>query len=327
MLDPSMIEENSVRRESMPPLLAPALAGERREIDPPSTRRLAWYQDEPQAADLTRPERTAAAPLLLVHSINAAANAYEMKPLYDHYRRVRPVYAPDLPGFGASDRSRRPYGPRLMTDAIHAMVAEIRRQRGPGSIDAIALSLSCEFLARAATEAPASFRTVGLVSPTGFTRATLFEGPPGSIRGLPTVLKILTRPGIGGRAFRWLTRRGVIAYFLRRTWGSAQIDPGLLEYDYLSSHMPGAEHAPLHFLAGALFSADSGRLYRSLTQPVWVIHGVRGDFVVYRGLAALAGNSNWTVEVLPTGALPHFEMPAEFVARYDRWSAAHPAAR
>ena len=68
-------------------------------------------------------------------------------------------------------------------------------------------------------------------------------------------------------------------------------------------------------------------MYRSLTQPVWVIHGVRGDFVVYRGLAALAGNSNWTVEVLPTGALPHFEMPAEFVARYDRWSAAHPAAR
>ncbi len=303
--------------DATPVRLAPALGGERRELNSETAGRIAWYQDG---------ARLPAVPLLLVHSINAAANAYEMKPLYDHYRGARPVFAPDLPGFGCSDRARRAYGPRLMTDAIHAVTAEIARQRGPQPIDVLALSLSCEFLARAAVEAPASFRTVGLISPTGFTSNALREGPPGSTRGSPGVLKFLTRPAVGGRAFRWLTRRGVIAYFLRRTWGSPEIDPGLLDYDFQSSHVPGAEHAPLHFLSGMLFSGDSGRLYRALTQPVWVVHGVRGDFTQYRGLAALADKPNWTMEVLPTGALPHFERLPEFVSLYDRWSAAQSAA-
>ncbi len=81
----------------------------------------------------------------------------------------------------------------------------------------------------------------------------------------------------------------------------------------------GAEFAPLRFVSGFLFSADSGSLYRSLEAPVWVVHGVRGDFVDYRGLRLLADRPNWTTEVLPSGALPHFELPHEFIRRYDAW--------
>jgi hypothetical protein len=117
-----------------------------------------------------------------------------------------------------------------------------------------------------------------------------------------------------------LTRRPVIAYFLRRTWGSRNIDIGLLDYDYWVTRPAGAEHAPLRFLTGFLFSGDSGTLYRSLTQPVWVVHGTRGDFVNYKGLREFSGNPRWTVEVLPTGALPHFEMLAEFLERYEDWN-------
>lgn len=72
------------------------------------------------------PSGSADCPLLLVHSVNAAATAYEMKTLFEHYRGKRPVYALDLPGFGLSDRSDRKYTPRLMTDAIHAAVREIQ---------------------------------------------------------------------------------------------------------------------------------------------------------------------------------------------------------
>jgi hypothetical protein len=126
---------------------------------------------------------------------------------------------------------------------------------------------------------------------------------------------------VGRRLFRLLTRRGVIRYFLRRTWGSKGIDEGLLDYDYLTTHTEGAEHAPLHFLSGFLFSGDIGTLYQALTHPIWVAHGVRGDFVDYRGLRQLADRKNWTIEVLPTGALPHFEMTAQFVRRYEIWTA------
>ena len=293
--------------------LPPALAGLRREMTPQGVGLLSWYQDVP--AEATKASR----PLLLVHSVNAAGSAYEVKPIYDHYRRSRPVYALDLPGFGLSDRSRRPYTPRLMTDAIHALVAEVRRAHGGMAIDAIALSLSSEFLARAAAESPDAYRSLGLVSPTGFDRIPLREGPPGSDRGLPRMHAIMAAPAVGRWLFSQLTRRGVIAYFLRRTWGSPGIDTGLLDYDYAITRPVGAEHAPLRFLTGFLFSGDSGSVYRALRTPVWVVHGVRGDFVNYQGLEVFRDNPNWKIEVLQTGALPHFEALPEFIRRYGAW--------
>lgn len=60
-------------------------------------------------------------PLLLIHSINAAASAAEVRPLHEHYRATRTVFSIDLPGYGFSDRSERDYTPRLMTDAVHAV--------------------------------------------------------------------------------------------------------------------------------------------------------------------------------------------------------------
>jgi pimeloyl-ACP methyl ester carboxylesterase len=297
--------------------LPAALTGTRREAATPQVGRICWYEDAPQMSNPAPIPR----PLVLIHSVNAAASAYEVKPLYDHYRRLRPVFALDLPGFGLSDRSARPYTPRLMTDAIHLLVEAVRRDHGGGPVDALALSLSSEFLARAAAENPAAYRSIALVSPTGFNRAQLREGPQGSTLGLAGLYAILGRPALGRRVFGLLTRRGVIRYFLRRTWGSKDIDEGLLDYDFAITRPQGAERAPLRFLTGYLFSGDSGSVYRALDGPVWVVHGVRGDFVNYRGLENLRGKANWRVEVLPTGALPHFEMLPEFVARYDAWSA------
>mgnify|MGYP000482738870 CR=1 FL=1 len=44
-------------------------------------------------------------PLVLLHSINAAPSALEVKPLFNAFAPARPVYTPDLPGFGLSPRS------------------------------------------------------------------------------------------------------------------------------------------------------------------------------------------------------------------------------
>ena len=84
-----------------PPDLPPAVSGERHDLQTPG-RRLSYYADRPAAAADARP-------LLLVHSINAAGSAYEIRPLYEHYRRLRPVYALELPGFGFSDRRDEEY--------------------------------------------------------------------------------------------------------------------------------------------------------------------------------------------------------------------------
>jgi pimeloyl-ACP methyl ester carboxylesterase len=256
-------------------------------------------------------------PLLLIHSINAAANAYEVRPLYKHYRDSRPAYALDLPGFGFSERSRRRYTPRLMVEAIHAAVAEIRGRHRGGAIDAMALSLSCSYLARAAVERPDDYRSLGLISPTGFDARLSGEGPPDGHRGRDALRNLLDRPPFGRPLFDALASRPSMRFFLQKTFGSKDIDEGLFAYDHASAHQPGAEHAPYCFIAGHLFPTDSTRLYEELRLPVWMVHGRRGDFVDYRLAPRVAGRPNWRVFSLPTGAFPHFERLDDVTADYD----------
>ena len=262
-------------------------------------------------------------PLLLIHSINASASAAEMRPLHEHYRATRTVVSVDLPGYGFSDRSDRDYTPRLMTDAIHAVAAQVRVRCGSAPIDALALSLSCECLARAAAEVPERYRSVALVSPTGFRGLRPWRGAPGSTRGQPWLYNALRGPGAGwgGAVFRALTKPGVIRYFLRRTWGSKDIDEALWAYDLLTTRAPGAEHAPLHFLSANLFSADIHTVYERLEMPVWMAHGVRGDFTDYRGKVIIEARPNWQFAIFPTGALPYFEVPEDFCKAYGRFLA------
>jgi len=258
-------------------------------------------------------------PLLLVHSVNAAASAAEMRPLHEHFRASRTVVSLDLPGFGASDRSDRDYNPRLMTDALHATVAWIRQRHDHAPIEAMALSLGCEFLARAASEAPTSFGSLALISPTGFDGRRQRPGPPGSTLAKPWLHALLRGPGWGRALFGLLTRPKVVRYFLRRTCGAKDIDPALWDYAVRTARQPGAEHAPHCFLAGKLFSADIHWVYEGLELPVWVAHGERGDFVDYRQLSLVSDLSNWQFSIYPTGALPHFELAGRFCADYERW--------
>ena len=260
-------------------------------------------------------------PLLLVHSINAAGNSYEVKPLFDHYAAHRPVYALDLPGYGFSDRNDRIYTPRLMTDAILAAVDDIRRHHGPFPIDVMALSLSCEFLGRAASEHPLSFRSVGLVSPTGFESAMDRQGRAGATFGKPAVRDIVSFPLWGRGLFDLVASRASMRFFLAKTWGSPKIDEGLLDYDYLTAHQPDAEHVVFSFLSGFLFSRDILTIYKGLSVPVWMCHGVRGDFVDYGRKSEVEDRANWTVQVFRTGALPQFEVLDQVTAAYDSFLA------
>jgi len=259
-------------------------------------------------------------PLLLIHSINAAGSAYEIKPLYDHYAKTRPVYAIDLPGFGQSDRDDREYNQRIMTDAIHAAVEQIRQAHGPQPIDALALSLSCEFLARAAHEAPEAFTSIGLISPTGF-EGRARDGRAPANRGKSWLIDTLKFPLWDRGFFNLLTARPVIRKFLEKAWGSKTIDEPMVEYDYATTHQPGARHAPYYFVAGFLFSTDILTIYEKLRLPVWMAHGVRGDFVDYRHKSRVAGRANWTIVQFDTGAFPHFEVLDQVVSSYDQFLA------
>ena len=51
--------------------------------------------------------------------------------------------------------------------------------------------------------------------------------------------------------------------------------------------------------------------------PVWMSHGVRGDFTDYRNQVLVEGRPNWRFNVYDSGALPYFEVLDGFVADYD----------
>lgn len=287
--------------------LPPALDAERREIDERAGR-LSYY-----VAGEGRP-------MLLIHSINAAGSAYEIRPIFEHFRHRNRVYAPDLPGFGFSDRSRRDYDVALFTDSVRDMIDRIEKDTGGEPIDALALSLSSEFLARAAADDASALRSLALVTPTGFRKGSdELREPEGSTREMRWLSAILEFPAWRKGLYGLLTRPRTIRYFLKRTWGSSNYDEGLAEYDDETTDQPGAENAPYAFLSGRLFSKDIRRIYEQLELPVWLAHGTKGDFRDFRGAGWTGERDNWQRTAFDTGALPHFEARDAFMSHYENF--------
>lgn len=258
-------------------------------------------------------------PLLLVHSINAAASAYEVKPIYDHYRAHRPVAALDLPGYGFSKRRAQRYTPRTMVDAIQAWVEEVRTQTGHPQVDVLACSVACQYLARAVIERPDRYRSVALVSPAGVDSQSAADAPAAdATRGRPGLYRALTGSTLVSKTlFKGLATRPSIRFFLEKTWGGKDVDPDVIDYAWRTAHQPGARHAPWSFLAGYLFSSDAAALYRRIPQPVWLAYGTRSAFSDRDARDIVARHAASTVVSFDAGALPHFQQLDAFAGAYD----------
>ncbi len=289
--------------------LPPAVEAERLEIDAAAGRQSYYVAGD-------------GPPTLLVHSINAAASAREVAPVFAHLSETRRVYAPDLPGFGFSDRSRRDYNVALYTDAIIDLLNVIAADYGSEPVDALALSLSSEFVARAAARHASRFRSITLVTPTGFkTGSERLRNPEGASREKRWLSSIIEFPLWRNALFNKLVSPGSIRYFLKRSFGSENVDAELTAYAEVTAQQPGAEHAPFAFLSGRLFSTDIRDVYEALEMPVWLAHGTRGDFRDFGGAAWTFERDNWQVDAFETGALPFYEQPDEFLPRLDRFLA------
>ena len=300
----------------LPPALPLAFAAERRDLATPSGS-LSLYRAGPDDAGGGADSSPSLPPLLLLHSVNASASAAEVAPLLAHYRQHRVVYALELPGFGFSDRSDRPYTVRLMTDALQLALRAIQAESGGVAADVVAVSLACEFAARASCETPQLIRRLAMVSPTGFSGKKRRYGQAGAGIGPPWLLRLLRWPRWSEGVFRTLTLPAVIRYFLVRTWGSDAIDEALWRYAILTTRQPGARFAPLYFVSAQMFSADINTLYEAMTGPVWVSMATRGDFTDYQGRTTVVGRSSWQFHAIEGGALPYFEDLPAFTRRLD----------
>ncbi len=238
-----------------------------------------------------------ATPILLVHSVNAAASAAEMKPLFDHLALDFSVTALDLPGYGKSDREPIEYDIDHMTDGVVAAIEDIGR---PTHV--IALSLGAEFAARAATIRPDLVASLTLISPTGFGGGD--SAPPEKLGN------VLRMPVIGQALYDGLTSQPTINYYLAKSFVS-DVDPGLSSYSYLTAHQPNARFAPAAFLSGKLFTRNATEtLYAKVTAPTLVLF----DEDAYSSFAELAPFTSqhdlWTAQRIEgTKGLPQFDAP------------------
>jgi pimeloyl-ACP methyl ester carboxylesterase len=287
--------------------LVNAVNAERRYFELPGFGAVAYYVDP----------RGTGRPLLLTSSINAAASAYEMKPVFDTYAGTRPVYVLEWPGFGSSDRPDTRYTADLMTRALSAMVQKIGVP-----VDLVALSLGSEFAARSALSEP-GIASVALISPSGMglrrggsQRAANDDGGVklyGNLSRFGTPLFALIRSPLS------------IRYFLSRSF-VGEPDPGLVAYSGLSSNQPGGKYAPLYFISGQLFTPGAyDTLYSKVTQPVLVIYD-KDNFVTFERLAEFDALPNVSAaRIVPSAGLPQFEKLAEVKAALDSfWAAPTP---
>jgi pimeloyl-ACP methyl ester carboxylesterase len=281
--------------------LPEAFDAQRRDIRIDGVGRVSYYRAGPESG----------APLLLVHSINAAPSAFEMRPLFEQYRQTRQVVVPDLPGFGFSERADRRYSPELFANALVGILKDVIG----APADVVGFSLGAEFTARAALEVPGLVRSLALISPTGFSTRTMPGGETGQ-----KVHRVLRFPGLSQGLFAALTSRPSIRHFLGLSF-VGPVPEAMVDYAYATAHQLGARYAPLYFLSGQLFTPDAtDRLYAGLSQPALVLHDRDANINFDLLPDFMRNRPNWRVErIAPTLGLPHWEKPGETTAAMDRF--------
>jgi len=200
--------------------------------------------------------------LVLLHGLNAAGSSGEWRGVFDELAEEYHVIAPDLPGYGRSDRPPIRYSATLYEAFVEAFLGEFGDDDDGPAV--IASSLSASYAAAAARNVPVS-RFV-LVCPTTTT------GPGGGT----WVRELVRAPLVGEALFNTVSSKPAIEYF-NADHGYADPDgpdEEWAEYEWRTAHQENARFAPAAFLAGDLDSElDLGATLADLDVPTTIVWG------------------------------------------------------
>ncbi|MFV9504402.1 MAG: alpha/beta fold hydrolase [Oscillochloridaceae bacterium umkhey_bin13] len=245
-------------------------------------------------------------PVLLIHSINAAASAFEMRGPFMGLRDQFQVHTFDLLGYGNSDRPARRYQAEDYIDQIGTMLAQL-----PAPATLVASSLSCAYAAMAALRWPERVRALVLAVPTGMGQLSDAPGP------VAQAIYARLRGPVGRAVFDQLTSRKGTAFFLR---SQAYHDPAMIDeatHDgfYQTCRRPGAHYAPICFLTG-LLNCDLRGSFERIRQPILLIWGRQSTTTeVRRADAFLVAQPRARLEVIDQASmLVQDEQPVQFNA-------------
>ncbi|NEU57225.1 alpha/beta fold hydrolase [Halorussus sp. MSC15.2] len=238
--------------------------------------------------------------LLLLHGVHAAASNKEFDQIFDQLAKTHHVVAPDLPGFGRSDRPPLTYSAALYTAFVTDFAEDVTEDAA-----CVATSLSGAYATLAQHQSDVFSRLV-LVAPTADT---------GSRR---TWLRSLFRsPVVGQGLFNILTSKRSLHFFDNREAYSteASYTERDVDYQWQTSHQPGARFAPASFVSGYLDpDVDLGEELAGLDVPVTIVWGRDATVSPLEEGEALAERADAKLVVFDDAKLlPHAEHPGPFL--------------
>ncbi|MFQ3320045.1 MAG: pimeloyl-ACP methyl ester carboxylesterase [Natronomonas sp.] len=279
-----------------------ALRREPSELDTPLGRPMATYRWRgfgmayTEAGDPDDPD------LVLLHGINAAGSSHEFRYVVDALAEEYHVIAPDLPGFGHSDRPPLLYSGSLYVTFVQDFIQDMAEDA-----TVVASSLAAAYVAVAASESDLDVEEFVFICPTATT-----------IPGQRTWLRSLVRtPVVGEGIYNLLVSKPSIRYFLADHGFAeeAAITDEWVDYDWQTAHQPGARFAPASFLAGFLdLDIDLGETLAGLESPTTIVWGREARLPPLETGRDLAERANARLVVFDTAdLLPHAEHPEAFV--------------
>ncbi|HLI08981.1 MAG TPA: alpha/beta fold hydrolase [Ktedonobacteraceae bacterium] len=250
----------------------------------------------------------AAAPaLVLLHAPGIGASSYEMRKIMEPLGAEFRVYAPDLPGFGLSDRLNRDYSAAMYIEMVQDFLRDVVEK--PTTL--VASGLSCNYAVAVAQRSPELCEGLVLISPT-----QLFSGS----QQRPTLAQL---PVLGTLLYPLTSIRPALRYTMKRQHAAGNDDVAREEIDYLyaASHQFGAEHAPLALLAGKL-DVDVARACADLAQPTLLLWGTEA----LNRLRAIGGQHELVTParsqlelIKDAGAAVHEEYPEIVITNILQW--------
>lgn len=200
--------------------------------------------------------------MLFLHGVYPGASSFEWSRVYTRFARDHQVIAPDLLGFGESERPR----PGLDADQHTQAVADALRDiPGTGPCTVVASGFGASIAIKLAVQHPELVRSLVLLAP---------EGVRGGRRREPRGIKLLARmPRVNSFVYRHaISRPPFVRDWLRRfgLGGVRQVSDENLSVITTCAAQYGAEHAILGFLRGR-GRYDVVRQTARISQPTTIL--------------------------------------------------------
>lgn len=295
----------------VPALINAAIARRAQRLEPAAwgrRHRYAW-----ELGDIVFQRLGEGEPVALLHSFGTGHDSLEWRSVAERLAAGHQVFAPDLPGWGRSDRPSMDYDSELYIEFLIDFLIDVVRRRAV----VVASGLSAAYAVQVAVDRPELVRALVLVCPLGLDVAG--EEPN---LGDAVIHRLLRLPVVGTSALNlYSSRRGITHHLREEVYADPErVTDELIDHAWRTAHEPGSRAALAAYASGYLNHRVETALAR-LKQPALLLWGRKAASPTVESADLwLRCIGQAELEVLEgCGILPHAEEPEGSFDRIARF--------